>query len=69
MGIKANAHKSILFVYVQARLLYAFLPFSSIPLSFTRRQTINWFLYTIFGANTCIENGILGYLSSKNITQ
>ena len=63
-------HTKVFYSYTCKHVFFMrFLPFSSIPLSFTRRQTINWFLYTIFGANTCIENGILGYLSSKNITQ
>ena len=68
---KANANQNLFFrIRVGTSSLCAFLPNSSIShFSFTRRQTINWFLYTIFGANTCTANGIFVSLNSICITR
>lgn len=67
--IQVQNKKGFIRIRVSTSSLCAFLPYSSITLSFTRRQTINWFLYTIFGANTCTANGISGSPNSICITQ
>ena len=72
ISVRRNANtqpKMIFRIRVGTSSLCIFYLILLLHFSFTRRQTINWFLYTIFGANTCTANGIFVSLSSICITR